>query len=128
MTSSRFGDDRNGRELHVSVVHVWVLIKELLDFTLEILLGGESSGVLSYPDRPEIFIRPHRKNFDPQVAYLSICDGAERLAPHLLPYSGSDVGADAVGSQAERQTVSKPCFWYIGALQLPIRSTKIPKA
>ena len=78
MTSSGFGDDRNGRELHVSVGHVWVLIKELLDFTLEILLGGESSGVLSYPDSPEIFIRPHRKNFDPQVAYLSICDGAER--------------------------------------------------
>lgn len=60
MLSSRFGDDRNGRELHVSDVHVWVLVKELLDLTLQIFIGGESAGVLSYPDGFEIFIRPHR--------------------------------------------------------------------
>ena len=78
MPSSRFGDDRNGRELHVSDVHVWGLIKELLDLTLQLLIGGESAGVLSYPDSLEIFIRPHRENFDPHVASLSICDGAER--------------------------------------------------
>jgi len=41
-------------------------------------IGGESAGVFSNPDSLEIFIRPHRKNFDPQMAYLSICDGAER--------------------------------------------------
>jgi hypothetical protein len=37
---------------------------------------------------------------------------------HLLPEAGAERSeAEAVGSQVQRQTVSKPCFWGILALQ-----------
>jgi len=78
MPNRHFVDDHHGRGCHVSDGHVWVLVKELLDLMLQMGIGGESAGVFSNPDSLEIFIRPHRKNFDPQMASLSICDGAER--------------------------------------------------
>jgi hypothetical protein len=77
MPNRHFVDDHHDRGCHVSDVHVSVLVKELLDLMLQIGIGGESAGVFSNPDSLKIFIRPHRKNFDPQMAYLSICDRAE---------------------------------------------------
>src|SRR5262245_57997605 len=97
MPSSSFGDDSNGRELHMLDVHFGVLIKERLYLTLQILIGGECAGILSYPDGLEIFGRVLIWTFTTLYAMLisSSQEGYPGMHTSSLPLLAERAGGEA---------------------------------